>query len=226
MTDEELKDLVASLAVGGERLVANLAVGGERLVANLAVGGDRIERLLEESARRQESIARQHEELNQMLKELADRQEKTDKKLKKIGAQLGGVSNNNGYYSETFFQDVFEETLEFGGVKYDDMIPNFGRNDDEVKIEIDIVLINCDSIALIEAKYRVHPNDVTKLATERVQKFRTLYPKYDRYKAYLGIAGFSFCEDVLAVAKEYGVGVVKPAGEESVEMEVGELKAY
>jgi len=242
MTDQELKDLVAGLAVSGERVERNL------------------DRLAEETRLRQEETRLRQEETDQQLKKTAqvveelgrkvdkvcgktggtdeqlgktDRQmtelektmDKLGRKVDKVCGQVGGIGNNNGYYSETFFQDVFEESLEFGGIKYDKMIPNFGRNDDEVKMEIDIVLINGNSLALIEAKYRIHPDFVKEFAEERLKKFRETYPKYNGYKIYLGIAGFSFDQKVLAEAKEYGVGIVKQAGE-GIEVEADCLKAY
>jgi hypothetical protein len=207
MTDQELKDLVASLAVHSEE---------DRKKSSEA--REKFDRGMEEVRLAQAKTARLIEETAQQMKE-------TDRKLKDMGVLVGGISNNNGYYSENFFQDAFERKMEFGGIKYDRMIANFGRNDEEAKMEIDIVLINGDSLALIEAKYRIHPDYVAELAQERVKKFRTLYPKYNDYKVYLGIAGFSFEDKVLAEAKKFGVGIVKPVGEE-VEIETGDLKVY
>jgi len=201
MTDQELKDLVAGLA----------AYNAERAEYD--------KKRAEEEKERAERIDRQLEELDRQMKE-------TDRKIKEVGAQLSGVGNNNGYYSETFFQDVFDRKPVFGGIKYDRAIPNFGRNDDEAKIEIDIALINGDSLALLEVKYRIHPEFVKEFAEERLKKFRETYPKYDNYKIYLGIAGFSFDETVLKEAKKYGVGIVKQTGGDSVEIEADCLKAY
>jgi len=163
--------------------------------------------------------------LTEDRRELSLKMEETDRRLKKLCEQVGGISNNNGYYSETFFQDIFERRLEFGGIKYDKMIPNFGRNDDEVKMEIDIALINGNSLALLEVKYRVHPDFVTEFAEKRLKKFRETYPKYDNYKIYLGIAGFSFDDAVPVEAKKYGVGIVKQIGE-GIKVEAECLKAY
>jgi len=189
MTDQELKDLVAGLAVSSKE------------------------------------IDRQLMETNRQLEELRLSQKETDRQIKALGAQIGGVSNNYGYHAEQFFQDVFERKKVFGGIKYDEMQPNYGRNDD-VKIEIDIALFNGESVALIEVKNRIHPNFVTELAEERVKKFRSAYPKFDNYKIYLGIAGFSYDEKVMEKAKEYGVGIVRQTGGETVEVEADCLTAY
>ncbi|MDR2554687.1 MAG: hypothetical protein LBC64_04590 [Fibromonadaceae bacterium] len=154
-------------------------------------------------------------ETNQFIKNLGDR----------LGEQIGGVSNNMGYHAEQFFQDVFKKKLEFGGIKYDEMVPNLTHIDKGVKVEFDIALLNGDSIALIEVKSRIHPSFVKELAEERIEKFRKFFPRYNDYIAYLGIAGFSFSDEVLEQASRYGIGIVKQVGE-GVEMTVDNLRAY
>ena len=150
---------------------------------------------------------------------------KTDRKFDRIEEQLGGLSNNMGYHAEQFFQGVFEEKLEFGGMKYDEMIPNLTYIDKGVKIEFDIALLNGDSIALIEVKNRIHPDFVDELAEERIENFRKFFPKYKDYRAYLGIAGFSFSDEVLERAGRYGIGIVKQVGE-GVEIKADNLRMY
>lgn len=196
MTDQELKDLVASIAVD-----------------------------IKEIAKMQAETDRRMQETDLKMKETDRQMQETDRKLKDIGVQLGGIGNNSGYHAEQFFQDVFENKKEFGGIKYDEMVPNFGIKDSKRKMEIDIVLINGDSVALIETKNRVHPDFVEEFAEKRVEKFRTFFPEYRNYKIYLGIAGFSFDDEVLIKAKESGIGIVKQVGE-GVEVEAESLKAY
>jgi hypothetical protein len=49
--------------------------------------------------------------------------------------------------------------------------------------------------------------------------------EFNGYSAYLGIAGFSFSDEVLEQANRYGIGIAKQVGE-SVEIEASNLKAY
>jgi hypothetical protein len=97
-----------------------------------------------------------------------------------------------------------------------------GRNG---KIEFDIALFNGESIALIEVKNRIHPSFVKELAEERIEKFRKFFPEYSDYSAYLGIAGFSFSDEVLEQASRYGIGIIKQVGE-GVEISANNLRAY
>ncbi len=182
MTDQELKDLVASFAV------------------------DR-------------------KESSRLMNELRESQKETDKMIKELSRRMGGIDDNIGHHAEQFFQNVFEKKLEFGGVKYDEMVANLAYKGKKGQIEFDIALINGDAIALIEVKNRIHPSFVKELAEERVEKFRKFFPEFKDYSAYLGIAGFSFSDEVIDQASKYGVGIVKQVGE-GVEIKANNLKAY
>jgi hypothetical protein len=145
----------------------------------------------------------------------AKRAADAEKRFKELEILVGGVSNNNGFFAEGFFQQAFAKTLEFAGIKFDRMIPNL-RFQGKENGEFDIVLINGDSVALIEAKYRIHPDFVEKLVKEKLPQFRKYFTEYKDYTVYLGIAGLSFSEQVANNAKEYGVAIVRQDGQRAV----------
>jgi hypothetical protein len=74
-------------------------------------------------------------------------------------------------------------------------------------------------------KNRIHPDFVKELAEERVEKFRKFFTEFSGYSVYLGIAGFSFSDEVLDQASRYGIGIIKQVGE-GVEMSAANLRAY
>ncbi|GBU23672.1 hypothetical protein R83H12_00288 [Fibrobacteria bacterium R8-3-H12] len=200
MTDQELKDLVASFAIDRKESSAEF----DRRIQ----GTDRIVR--------ENAIAQK--ETDRLFKEL-------DKKLDKLCDDIGGISNNMGHHAEQFFQDVFKRKLEFGMVKYDEMIPNLAHKSKKGKIEFDIALVNGESVALIEVKNRIHPDFVKILAEERIEKFREFFREFDDYDVYLGIAGFSFSDEVIDRASAYGIGIIKQVGE-GVEIKADNLRVY
>lgn len=59
----------------------------------------------------------------------------------------------------------------------------------DLQDEFDIILINGTSVAIIEIKYKVRPNDIEKLF-KKMENFRILFPIYKNYKLYAGMAGF------------------------------------
>jgi len=174
-----------------------------------------------------DEIWREIDEIKRMQKETDRILKENEERMQSFGIQLGGVSNNYGFHAEQLFQDAFERKPVFGGIKYKRMQPNYilGKDENKKKIEVDIALFNGDSVALIEVKNRIHPDFVEEFAQKRVRKFRESCAEYNNYKLYLGIAGFSFDNKVLEKAKEYGVGIVKQAGE-GIDVEADCLKAY
>jgi len=181
-----------------------------------------------EHDRDMQEIRKIQQETDRILKENAEQMKIADEllseKIKAVTEQIGGISNNQGFHAEQFFQDVFKKKLEFGRIKYDEMIPNLTHNSKN-GIEFDIALVNGDSIALIEVKNRIHPDFVKELAEERIEKFRRFFREFDGYNVYLGIAGFSFSEEVLHRASAYGIGIIKQAGD-GVEISAENLRAY
>jgi len=145
--------------------------------------------------------------------------------LKKHGNVADDVDLDTGINIKHFFQSLFKRRLEFGGIKYDEMILGFGCRDRDVNIKFDIVLLNENSIALIVVENDIYSKSVKKLAEEHINKFREYFPKYKDYKAYLGIVGFFFSDDVLEKASSYGIGIVRLVGD-SVEIEAKNLRVY
>jgi len=174
------------------------------------------------TAARQEELSIAQKENDRQIKEF---RKELREELKELGIQVGGISNNQGHHAEQFFQDVFKKKLEFGRVKYDEMIPNLAHKSKKGQIEFDIALVNGDSIALIEVKNRIYPDFVNEFAEKRIEKFREYFREFENYKVYLGIAGFSFSDEVLDRASAYGIGIVKQVGD-TVEINAERLRVY
>jgi len=158
-------------------------------------------------------------------KETDRRMQETDRMIKELSRRMGGIDENQGHHAEQYFQNALAEKLTFGGIKYDEMVPNLTHKDRDGEIEFDIALVNGNSIALIEVKSRIHPKFVKELAENRIEKFRKFFPKYKKFKTYLGIAGFSFGKKVMEEAGKYGIGLIRQVGD-SVEISTGKLKVY
>jgi len=236
MTDQELKDLVASFAEDRKEMKLLIDQMARETEARAEARQKEAEaRQKEAEAAREKEAAsarekaataeREIKEIRQSLKEASDFQKEADRIVKEVSKQMGGINDNIGFHAEQFFQNVFKEKLEFGRIKYDEMIPNLTHKGKKDEIEFDIALVNGDSIALIEVKNRIHPDFVIKLAEERIEKFREYFHEFDNYDVYLGIAGFSFSDEVLDRASTYGIGIVRQVGE-GVEIEANNLKVY
>ena len=74
-----------------------------------------------------------------------------------------------------------------------------------------ILLVNGNTLALIEVKYKVPQNDVDKLKN-KIAHIR-LMTSYKNYKIYAGIAGFFVSEDTKQQAQENGYFVLQRKGD-------------
>jgi hypothetical protein len=168
-------------------------------------------------------------DFDRRMKEFDKRMEESrvdfDLRMKKLDKSIGGMSENIGQHAEQYFQNALAESLAFGEEKYDAVIPNLQYSGKKGGVEIDIVLVNGKSVAIIEAKNRIHPDSIKELVEEKLPKFRKYFPLYKDYNVYLGIAGFSFAKEVSKKAKERGIGVIRQVGK-SIEIKAGNLRAY
>jgi hypothetical protein len=192
---------------------------------------ERMEALMAENLKGFAEIRERQRENAKGFAELRELQKKTDKQIEETSADLkelqkefGNTSRNIGHHAEQYFRDVFKEKLSFGGEKYDNMIPNL-KFEGKESCEFDIVLINGKSVAIIEAKNRIHPDYIKILAEDKVAQLRKHFPKFKDYNLYLGVAGFSFDEFVIQEAQKYGVGIIRQVGD-AVEIDDKKLKVY
>ena len=169
-----------------------------------------------------------YEEFMEMLSKSSEEADKRmarlEKKMEKTHKEIFGISQNLGHHAEHYFQNALAKKRVFGGEKYDKMIKNL-KFEGKESCEFDIFLVNGKSVAIIEAKNRIHPNFVEELVSKKTVQFRKYFPEYKDYKLHLGIAGFSFCDDVEKEAKKYGIGIIRQVGD-SIEIDDEKLKAY
>jgi hypothetical protein len=191
-----------------------------------------IRAIMAENAKEMAENAKGFAELREQQKKTDEQQKRTDEQIKRteesldrVAKMVGGISENIGLHAEQYFQDALSRKLEFGGQKYDYMIPNMKYNKKGLTAEFDIVLVNGTSIAIIETKNRIHPNFIKEIAQEKTAQFRKYFSIYEKYKLYIGVAGFSFDDEVEQEAKEYGVGIIRQLGD-SVEIDDENLKVY
>jgi hypothetical protein len=212
MTDQEMKDRFAALIAHSEET--------DRKIEKLCGKVEEIDRWMKEEIDRRARGS---------VKESGGIDRVWDRLNRNIDRVCGKFVDIDYDRRKIFFQDEFEERLEFGGVKYDEMIAGFGRKDETVNFKADIALFNDVSVALVMVVYDPGPDFIVEFATEKAGKFRVAFPKYNNYKVYLGIAEFSFNDETVKKAREYGIGIVKPAGTEAwdgIEIEAEHLKVY
>ena len=151
------------------------------------------------------------------------RLEESERKLDSISKQLGGIGMNNGAYFEEIIYSSLYEKRKLGGLYYEKIARNvFDINGDT---EYDILMINGEAVAIIEVKYRAHPNDIEKFLAKKPVVFRRGFPGLKDHRLYLGIASGSTYKVLIEEAKNAGIFLLGPKGD-SHEVLNAEVRAF
>nr|MDA3941229.1 hypothetical protein [Spirochaetia bacterium] len=183
MTDRELKDLVASLAIDTKELKADQRKTDEQI--------DRLGKLIGNILNNQGGVAEEFS-FDTLSSEI-----------------IGSISNNQGDVAEEFFFNTLRSKLKIGDLLFEDISPNVYKERGGIKDEYDILLTNGNSLAIVETKYKAHISDLEKLKNKKIPNFTKLFPVYKDYKIYAGIASFNINKDIERKAREYGFFVLK-----------------
>ena len=202
MTDDELKKLVASLAVSDKKLKDSMAISDKKLKDSMATSDKKLK----------DSMAASDKELKAYQKETAIQMKETDRKLDKIAKMIGGVSKSQGDVAEDFFYNSFIKDTHLGNLSFDDITKNMFKHRGNIQEEYDIFLTNGDSIAIVEVKYKAHLNDIKKLE-RKFNNFKKLFPIYKEYKLYRALASFYMNQDTKNELLEQGFFVVERHGD-------------
>ncbi|OQY28941.1 MAG: hypothetical protein B6244_05215 [Candidatus Cloacimonetes bacterium 4572_55] len=193
MTDQELRDLVASLSVSCDKTRSIL------------------EKEMKEVARRQKETDRMQKETSLEIKEVARLQKETGLQMKRTDEKinkLGGLGTNIGESTEIFFYHGFKETPSLNGVAFDEAVHNIRVR----RGQYDIVLYSRECVAVIEVKHKFHPRDAQLFVDEKLPKFKELFPEYKDHKLYGAIAGFIVPQDAIDIAVKGGLFVFCQSG--------------
>ena len=155
-------------------------------------------------------------ETDRQMKETDRQMKETDRQITRISKEIGGITRSNGKMAEEMIANSLKKDMVFAGIRFDDMIRNQKKYSKklDLKGEFDIVMYNCEIIAIIEAKYKVDELDVANLIDKKkVEKFRLLFPEYRDYKIMLAIGGGSFEGKAEEEAEKRGIGIIKVVGD-------------
>jgi hypothetical protein len=178
MTDQELKDLVASLALDTQALKAQVA----------AFQAEAAERAAAAAKLQAQRDAEEEQRIAKRIKE----NRKTDRQLRELGKQIGGIGNKFGLFMEGIAMPSVQKLLlkRFG---VEDYFQNRLKRKGEDSMELDALgLVNGSHMEayIVEVKSNLRTEDVAQLQTT-VRRFRHLFSEYNNYKVF----------GVLAVAK-------------------------
>ena len=162
---------------------------------------------------------KQQKETDRLQKEneriLSEKFAETREQIRNLSININGIADSNGLVTEQTIYNALERDMSFAGINFEYIDKNKKRKIKSLNLngEYDIILYNGDTIAIIEAKHRVRKEDVSKFASNQVEKFRKLFKEYKDYNVVLGIGGMCFDDGAEKEAELNGIGVIKVVGE-------------
>ena len=199
------------------------------------IGPDDVWASIYELSQQQKETDRQ---LTKQISELKERQKETDRQLKETDSFLkdkfsdlkdyvGGIGRNNGDVAETYFYETIANTMKIGDLDFDIIEKNVKRKNRRQNLEgeYDIILTNSESVAIIDVKYKLHPNDIEKIVNKKIPVFKKLFPEKKDYKLYIVVAGLTIPDYSKKLAFDHGFFVLTQGGGK-LNLEHGLIKAY
>jgi hypothetical protein len=174
---------------------------------------------------------RQIKETGRQMKETVRQMKETDRHLKEKFSDLkdyvGAIGRNNGDVAETYFFKTIANTMKIGNIDFDFIEQNVKRKNRRQNMagEYDIILTNSDSIAMIEIKYKLHPDDIKKIVQKKIPVFKKLFPEKKDYKLYIVVAGLTIPDESKKLAFKHGFFVLTQGGGK-INIEHDNIKAY
>jgi len=206
MTDDELRNLVASIAIAQRELVEQQKQTDAQL------------------AKTDAQLAKTDAQLAKTDAQLAQ----TDALVKKIGRKVdrvaelvGNIANNQGEMVEEYFYRSFLKKPVLGNMQFNSIQRNLNKAKGGLEDEYDLVLINTNKLVIFEAKAKAHPKDLERLVNKKMPNFPLLFAEFNHLHRYAGIATLIATPDVMTRAKELGLYVITQQGKHQVLLHEG-----
>jgi hypothetical protein len=173
-------------------------------------------------------------ETDRLIKESRAEHEKNqkdyEKRMEKMEKNMGNWSNNHGSFAEEYFFNSFDnEQQDFFGEHFNKISKNLrvveqNQKKEYLEDEYDIVMYNDFYVAIVEAKFRAHKNDISQVI-KKAETFKILCPSFKDFKIYLGLASLSFYPELEQECIENGIAIIKQVGD-TVIINDAHLKVY
>lgn len=182
-----------------------------RLAAQTNAAIDRLTERVNETTAAVERLSREGERISRDIEKGHKEMMKLHQDIDKVHKAQGRAENNRGAEVEEFFYNTLMHEPVIGHMQFDKVLSNHMIGKKGKETELDLVLINGNSLAVVEVKSKFHPSDLDQLQ-KHIDFLRDHSPEFKNYQFYGGIAGFSIPKDVTHAAHEQGYFVLKRRG--------------
>ncbi|MBF0177334.1 MAG: hypothetical protein HQL63_10895 [Magnetococcales bacterium] len=206
------------------RIIRENSAETERMFRETERQSQETERMFRETERQSQETDRKFQETDRKFQETdrkfqeTDRQsQETDRKIKEVSKQIGRLGGRWGEFVEGLVAPACETLFAERGIPIHKVSPRIkAKLPGNRHMEIDLLVVNSDSVALVEVKSRLTHEDVQE-HLQRLAEFKDFFPEYADRRVMGAVAGIVMDENVNRHAMNEGLFVIVQSGE-SVQM--------
>ncbi|TAN47666.1 MAG: DUF3782 domain-containing protein [Methylococcaceae bacterium] len=142
-----------------------------------------------------------------ILRELAQSQRETDRKIKEVTASIGKLGNRLGDFIEDAVRPAAVRLFKERGIDIHEVQQNVSAQRNEAGIEIDLLVVNDSDVIAIECKSNLKLDDVQE-HLERLAKLKQLLPRYADARVMGAVAAMVIPDNVAQYAYRQGLFVI------------------
>ncbi len=167
---------------------------------------------------------RKFQETDQRLKELSETVKETSlevkqmsKKVERVSEELGHLGNRLGEFVEYLIKPALVKLFQTRGIEVHRTYRDIEVNNPTLNMamQIDLLIVNILICILVEVKSHLSVDDVNE-HLERMEKFKSLFPEYQKHQVMGAVAGMVMAEEVARYAYRKGFFVIGQKGETAV----------
>ncbi|MEB3121810.1 MAG: hypothetical protein VKL41_11380 [Snowella sp.] len=162
------------------------------------------------------------DDIREILKELAQSQQETDRQIKSVSKQIGELGNRLGEFVEYQVRPAVVRLFQERGIDVHEFHPGLSVTRDHEGLEIDLLVVNDTDAILVEVKSKLTQRDVDE-HLQRLSKFKRLMPRFRDVKALGAVAAMIVPDKVASYAYRQGLFVLVQSGENVVILNDGEF---
>jgi len=149
-------------------------------------------------------------ETREQIREVAKRQEETDKAIRGLNELFTGQW---GKLVEALVEPSVLRLFQERGIQVIDTAQRLKTTKNGEQMEIDILATNEDSVIVVEVKTTLKVEDVNAFISEKLSRFFEFFPKYKGMTLYGAVAGIRIEEVADRYAYRKGLFVLTLSGE-------------
>ncbi len=172
------------------------------------------DRQMQETDRRMQETDRQMQETDRRMQETDRQMQETDRLVKEVSRQVGNLGSRWGEFVEGIVAPACETLFAKRGIPVHRVSPRVKAKslDNSRRMEIDLMVVNTDSVVLVEVKSRLTAEDVRD-HLKRVREFKEFYEGESGAKVMGAVAGILIDNDVDRFAMNEGLFVIVQSGD-------------